>query len=50
MHCSFSKTTDETSFIGEELGISLSSLNVTVSNWLTVGPERKGLQQQNIGR
>jgi len=37
-------------FISEELGIPLSAFNVTVSNWLTVEPERKGLQQQNIGR
>jgi hypothetical protein len=42
VHCSLSKTTDETStLISEELGISLSTLNVIVSNWLTAEPERK---------
>jgi hypothetical protein len=42
MHCGLSKTTEETSaLISEELGISLSPLNVIVSNWLTVEPERK---------
>jgi hypothetical protein len=51
IHCSLSKTTDETStLISGELGISLSTLNDIVSNWLTNEPERKRLQQQNIGR
>jgi hypothetical protein len=36
--------------ISEELGISLSSLNVIVSNWLIVEPERERSQQQNIGK
>jgi len=51
IHCSLLKTTDETStLISEELGISLSALNDIVSDWLTNEPERKRLQQQNIGR
>jgi len=51
MHCSLGKTTDETStLISEELGISLSTLNDIVSNWLTDEPERKRSQQKNIRR
>jgi len=51
MHRSLSKTTDETStHISKELGISLSTLNDSVSNCLTVEPKRKRSQQQNKGR
>jgi hypothetical protein len=50
MQCSLSKTTDETStLVSEELGISLSSLNVIVSDLFTVEPESKRSLQQNIG-
>jgi hypothetical protein len=51
LYCSLRKTTYDTStLISEELGISVSTFNVVVSDWHAVEPERKRSKQQNKGR
>lgn len=46
LYCSLGKTTDDTSaFISEELGISVSTFNVVVSDWHAFEPERKRSKQ-----